>query len=128
MATLANKVFKSQAELTRHIKAMITNGDLDVPLITELLRFHPNVDGDFDVFIRNHPIYKQKEIAIKYKNGQVPTTPALVAARQSLFFQKSPRGMIALQGEGQFAHGLTSNTQKRFYPRQACHTQRLDST
>ena len=71
MATLANKVFKSQAELTRHIKAMITNGDLDVPLITELLSFHPNVDGDFDVFIRNHPIYKQKEIAIKYKNGQV---------------------------------------------------------
>ena len=72
MATVAN--FKSQAELTRHIKGMIANGDLDAPLITELLRFHPNVrDEDFEVFIRKHPVYKQKEIAIKYQTGEVHT-------------------------------------------------------
>ena len=72
MATVAN--FKSQAELTRHIKGMIANGDLDAPLITELLRFHPNVRSeDFEVFIRKHPVYKQKEIAIKYQTGEVHT-------------------------------------------------------
>ena len=72
MATVAN--FKSKAELTRHIKGMIANGDLDAPLITELIRFHPNVrDEDFEVFIRKHPVYKQKEIAIKYQTGEVHT-------------------------------------------------------
>ena len=70
MAMLAN--FKSKAELTRHVKGMIANGDLDAPLITELLRFHPNVrDEDFEVFIRTNPTFKQKEIAIKYKNGEI---------------------------------------------------------
>ena len=72
MAMLAN--FKSKAELTRHVKGMIANGDLDAPLITELLRFHPNVrDEDFEVFIRTNPTFKQKEIAIKYQTGEVHT-------------------------------------------------------
>ena len=72
MATVAN--FKSQAELTRHIKGMIANGDLDAPLITELIRFHPNVRSeDFEVFIRTNPTFKQKEIAIKYQTGEVHT-------------------------------------------------------
>ena len=70
MAMLAN--FKSKAELTRHVKGMIANGDLDAPLITELLRFHPNVRSeDFEVFIRTNPTFKQKEIAIKYQTGEV---------------------------------------------------------